>query len=114
MEENEETKEIKISGNELDTDEIVDSGVKQFIGSPHQQNVNSSSSVGVEFIDERANLQEQVIDSVTTVMDEDQFEQTKIRIMSMRIQTARLVLIINNIHMVEMQRIFNNHLDQTQ
>ncbi|XP_027928057.1 BEACH domain-containing protein C2 [Vigna unguiculata] len=79
MEEKEETKEINISGNGLDIDEIVDSGVKQFIGSPHQENVNSSSSVGVELIDERANLQEQVIDSVTTVMDEDQFEQVSLK-----------------------------------
>ncbi|XP_068488432.1 BEACH domain-containing protein C2 isoform X2 [Phaseolus vulgaris] len=78
MEEMEETKDIKIS-NELDSDEIVDSGVKQFIESPHQENVISSSSVGVELIDERDNLQEQVIDSVTTAMDEDQFEQVSLK-----------------------------------
>ncbi|KAH1155653.1 hypothetical protein GLYMA_18G223300v4 [Glycine max] len=74
MEDKEEPKEIKISGNELDTDEIIQSGVKQFVESPHQENVNSSSSFGVELIDEKENLQEQGIDSVTTVMDEDQFE----------------------------------------
>ncbi|CAJ1815274.1 unnamed protein product [Sphenostylis stenocarpa] len=74
MEEKEETKEIKISHNEL-----VDSGVKQLIESPHQENVNSSNSVGVELIDERPNLPEQVTDSVTTVMDEDQFEQVSLK-----------------------------------
>ncbi|TKY65579.1 Neurobeachin protein 2 [Spatholobus suberectus] len=79
LEGKEEPKEIKISGDELDTDEVVNSGVKQFVESPHQENVNSSSSFKVELIDERANLQEQVIDSLTTVMDEDQFEQVSLK-----------------------------------
>ncbi|XP_028247923.1 BEACH domain-containing protein C2-like [Glycine soja] len=79
MEDKEEPKEIKISVNELDTDEIVESGVKQFVESPHQENVNSSSNFGVELIDERETLQEQGIDSVTTVMDEDQFEPVSLK-----------------------------------
>ncbi|XP_027353371.1 BEACH domain-containing protein C2 [Abrus precatorius] len=79
MEDEEEPKEMKISDNGLDTQGVVDSGVKQSVESPHQDNVNSSSSFGIEHVDERVNLQEQGIDSVTTVMDEDQFEQVSLK-----------------------------------
>ncbi|KAK7340142.1 hypothetical protein VNO77_20836 [Canavalia gladiata] len=79
MEDEDETKEIKISGNELDNQGVVNSVVKQFVESPHQENVNSSSSFGVEHVDERVNLQEQGIDSVSMVMDEDQFEQVSLK-----------------------------------
>ncbi|XP_057435514.1 BEACH domain-containing protein C2 isoform X2 [Lotus japonicus] len=79
MEEEEEPKEIKISGNELDTHVAVDSGVKQFVESPHQENINASSSFEIENVDDRVHLQEQGIDSADTVMDEDQFEQVSLK-----------------------------------
>ncbi|XP_061339623.1 BEACH domain-containing protein C2 isoform X2 [Gastrolobium bilobum] len=79
MEDEEEPKEMKMSGNELDTHGVVDSGVKQFVESPHQENVNTSSSFEVEHADDRVHLQGQGVDSVTTVMDEDQFEQVSLK-----------------------------------
>ncbi|XP_019412873.1 PREDICTED: BEACH domain-containing protein C2-like isoform X2 [Lupinus angustifolius] len=78
MEDEEESKELKISGNDIDTPEVVDSGVKQFVQSPHQENVNARSNIGVEPIDERVHLQELSIDSATTSMHEDQFEHVSL------------------------------------
>ncbi|XP_029127974.1 BEACH domain-containing protein C2 [Cajanus cajan] len=79
MEDKEDLKEVKILGDELDTDEVVNIGVKKIVESSHREHVNSSSIFGAELIDERENLQEQGIDSVTTVMDEDQFEQVSLK-----------------------------------
>ncbi|KAK7294960.1 hypothetical protein RJT34_17860 [Clitoria ternatea] len=79
MEDEEELKEVKISSNELEIHGVVDSGAEQFVKSPHQENVNSSSSFEIEHVDERVNFQEQGTDSATTVMDEDHFEQVSLK-----------------------------------
>ncbi|XP_058737236.1 BEACH domain-containing protein C2 isoform X1 [Vicia villosa] len=78
MEEEEEPKEIEISGNVLDSHEVVDSDIKQFVESPLQENVNGSNSFEVENVDERVHLQNQDVDCATTVMGEDQFEQVSL------------------------------------
>jgi hypothetical protein len=85
MEEEEEPKEMKISGNELDSHGVVDSDIKQFVESPHQENVNGSSSSEAKHVDERVHMPDQDVDCATTVMGdvdcatsvmgEDQFEQ---------------------------------------
>ncbi|KAI5428885.1 BEACH domain-containing protein C2 [Lathyrus oleraceus] len=77
MEEEEERKEMKILGNELDS-HVVDSDIKQFVESPLQENVNGSSSFEVEHVDKRVHLQDQDVDCATTVMVEDQFEQVSL------------------------------------
>ncbi|KAJ1413669.1 hypothetical protein SESBI_19492 [Sesbania bispinosa] len=79
MEEEEEPKEIKVSGNELDSDEVVDGGVKQFIENPQIENVNAGNDIGDEQAGERVHLQGHGIDSVTTVMGEDRFEQVSLK-----------------------------------
>ncbi|KAK7256659.1 hypothetical protein RIF29_30113 [Crotalaria pallida] len=79
MEDEDEPKGLIISGNDSNTHEVVDSGIKQFGESPHQENINARSSIGVEHVDERVNLQGQSIDSATTSMDDDQFEQVSLK-----------------------------------
>jgi hypothetical protein len=79
MEEEEEPKEVKISGNELDSHVVVDSNIKQFDESPHEENVNASSSFEAEHVDERGHLPDQDVDCATTVMGEDQFEQVSLK-----------------------------------
>lgn len=79
MEEEDEPKEMKISGNELDSHGVVDSDTKQFVESPHEENVNGSSSFEVEHVDERVHLQDQDVHCATTVMGEDQFEQVSLK-----------------------------------
>nr|XP_027188541.1 BEACH domain-containing protein C2 isoform X2 [Cicer arietinum] len=79
MEEEEEPKEMEISSNELDSHGVVDSDIKQFIESPHQESVNASSSFEVEHVDEKVRLHDQSVDSATTVMVEDQFEQVSLK-----------------------------------
>lgn len=72
MEEEEEPKEMKIFGNELDSHEVVDSDIKQFVDNPPQENVNGNNSFEVEYVDERVHLQDQDVDCATIVMGEDQ------------------------------------------
>lgn len=79
MEEEDEPKEMKISGNELDSHGVVDSDLKRFVESPHEENVNGSSSFEVEHVDERVHLQDQDVQCATTVMSEDQFEQVSLK-----------------------------------
>ncbi|XP_061347009.1 BEACH domain-containing protein C2-like [Gastrolobium bilobum] len=79
MEEEEEPKEIQISGNELDSHEVVDNGVKQFVGSPQKENADVGSDVGDEQGDERVPIQGHGIDPVTTAAGEDQFEQVSLK-----------------------------------
>ncbi|CAL0329601.1 unnamed protein product [Lupinus luteus] len=79
MEEEEEPNETKICGNsnELDSKKVVDSGVKQLVDSPHKEN----ASVGSGIVDEheRVQLEGHEIDSVSTVLHGDQFEQVSLK-----------------------------------
>lgn len=78
MEEEEKAKDIEISGTESDTHE-ADSGVKEISGNSHQGNVNASISIGSECEDKNVLSQGKEIDSVTTVVDEDNFEQVSLK-----------------------------------
>ena len=76
MEEEEEPKEFQISGKESDAQE-VDSGVNKIVGSLHQEDVNSTSGIGVEQ-DDKIGLQGQGVEAVTTVTNEEQFEHVSL------------------------------------
>lgn len=78
MEEEEKTKETEISGNESDTRE-VDSGVEGIIGSSHQENANASNRIAVKHEDEKVHLHGEEIGSVSTVVDDDHFEQVSLK-----------------------------------
>ncbi|OIV89875.1 hypothetical protein TanjilG_18595 [Lupinus angustifolius] len=86
MDEDEETKETKISansnklhGNESDSHKVVDSVVKELVESPQKENVSVGSGIGDEHEDERIQLERHGIDSVNSVMHEDQLEQVSLK-----------------------------------
>ncbi|MCI28137.1 BEACH domain-containing protein lvsC, partial [Trifolium medium] len=64
-------KEIKISGEGLDSHEVIDSVEKQLNESDQKENVNAGSGIG----DERAD----VVVSENTVTDENRFEQVSLK-----------------------------------
>ncbi|KAF7825980.1 BEACH domain-containing protein C2 isoform X1 [Senna tora] len=74
MEEEEKAKDIDISGNESDTP-----GVKEIKGGSHSENANASSSMEDEPEDKNVCLQGKEIGSVTTVVDEEHFEQVSLK-----------------------------------
>ncbi|KAK2407273.1 WD-40 repeat family protein / beige protein [Trifolium repens] len=71
MEEDEKPKEIKISGEGLDSHEVIDSVEKQLDESDQKENVNAGSGIG----DERADI----VFSENTVTDENRFEQVSLK-----------------------------------
>ncbi|CAL0324546.1 unnamed protein product [Lupinus luteus] len=80
MDEDEETKKSKIPGNSNELDgyvsdshKVVDSVVKQLAESPQKENASVGSGIRDEH-DERIQLERHGIDSVNSVMHEDQFE----------------------------------------
>ncbi|KAE9610719.1 putative concanavalin A-like lectin/glucanase domain-containing protein [Lupinus albus] len=86
MDEDEETKETKISGNsneldgyESDSHRVVDSVVKQLVESPQKEKASGGSGIGDEHEDERIQLERHGIDSVNSVMHEDQFERVSLK-----------------------------------
>ncbi|XP_058744102.1 BEACH domain-containing protein C2-like isoform X2 [Vicia villosa] len=79
MEEEEKSKEIKISGDGLvrDSHEVIDSVGKQLDESNQKETVNDSSVIGDKREDERVSLQGHEIDSSITVTN-DQYEQVSL------------------------------------
>ncbi|KAK7390089.1 hypothetical protein VNO78_25388 [Psophocarpus tetragonolobus] len=79
MEEEEKTKETKISDNGLDSHEVKNSGVGQVVESPLKEDVNAGSHIADGLATEKVQLQGHGIDSVTRGKDEDQFEQVSFK-----------------------------------
>ncbi|XLR20241.1 hypothetical protein S83_048153 [Arachis hypogaea] len=79
MEDEEELKEVKLSGNGLHPHEVVDSGEKEFVDSLDQENVIATHSIKVDDVDGRVGLQGQSTVSAPTLMDEDQFEEVSLK-----------------------------------
>ncbi|XP_057754842.1 BEACH domain-containing protein C2 [Arachis stenosperma] len=79
MEDEEELKEVKLSGNGLHPHEVVDSGEKEFVDSRDQENVIATHSIKVDDVDGRVGLQGQSTVSAPTLMDEDQFEEVSLK-----------------------------------
>nr|XP_027192624.1 BEACH domain-containing protein C2-like isoform X2 [Cicer arietinum] len=78
MEEEEESKEIKISGDGLDNHEVIDSVGEQLDESHQKENVNAGSGIGDEQANERVSLQGHEIDFENTVTNDNRFEQVSL------------------------------------
>lgn len=77
MEEEEETKEfMEISMKDSDGCEVV-SGMQESMGSSYQENSNTNPGIDTEIGDK--NVDVHGVDSVTTVVDEEQFEQVSLK-----------------------------------
>ncbi|KAF5453352.1 hypothetical protein F2P56_028258 [Juglans regia] len=77
MEEEEETKEfMEISTKDSDGHEVV-SGMQESMGSSYQENSNTDPGIDTEIGDK--NVDVDGVDSVTTVVDEEQFEQVSLK-----------------------------------
>jgi hypothetical protein len=77
MEEEEETKRVKgISEKDSDSHDVT-SGVQESVGSSYQENSKTTNGIGGEIEDKNVALLG--VDFVTTVVDEEQFEQVSLK-----------------------------------